>query len=195
MSFRYVVEAVEAADATDGDGGQTTVAWVESGPDTDDDRVGDECDNCPAVPNPGQRDVDADGLGDACDPCDNRPIQGSIMPSDGTLWPPDHTMRSVILRVAGLSPQKPDVSYRITGVSITEYSSKPGPSGGYVDLYQANNFEPDVEITGPLSLNLRAERAGKSQGRTYTIHVLAMDCSGAYAFDVAVAVPHDQGQQ
>lgn len=93
--------------------------------------------------------------------------------------------------LAGLVPQKPGVNYQITGVDVVEVSSKPGPSGGFVDLYQENDFEPDIEITGPLSVNLRAERAGKSQGRTYTIHVLATDCFGAYPFAVEVAVPHD----
>jgi len=96
--------------------------------------------------------------------------------------------------VAGLVPQEPGITYQITAVSLAESSSKPGPSGGYADVYEENNFEPDVEITGPLSVNLRAEPAGKSQGRTYTVHVLATDCSGDYPFDVTVAVPHDQGQ-
>lgn len=40
--------------------------------DTDDDGVGDVCDNCPG-PNPDQADVDADGRGDACDNCPNTP--------------------------------------------------------------------------------------------------------------------------
>jgi len=35
--------------------------------DADSDGVGDVCDNCPAVPNPGQEDIDNDGLGNACD--------------------------------------------------------------------------------------------------------------------------------
>jgi hypothetical protein len=40
-------------------------------PDTDDDGVSDDSDNCPNDANPGQEDADADGVGDVCDNCPN----------------------------------------------------------------------------------------------------------------------------
>lgn len=42
--------------------------------DSDGDEVGDDSDNCPLVPNPGQENVDGDASGDACDPCPLAPL-------------------------------------------------------------------------------------------------------------------------
>ena len=39
--------------------------------DSDNDGVGDACDNCIDKKNPGQADRDGDGIGDSCDPCKN----------------------------------------------------------------------------------------------------------------------------
>jgi hypothetical protein len=40
--------------------------------DADGDEIANAYDNCPAVPNPDQRDSDRDGFGDPCDPGDNK---------------------------------------------------------------------------------------------------------------------------
>jgi hypothetical protein len=45
------------------------LAMDECGEDSDDDRWGDYCDNCPSDHNWGQEDSDDDGIGDACDNC------------------------------------------------------------------------------------------------------------------------------
>jgi K319-like protein len=51
---------------------------------------------------------------------------------------------------------------------------------------------PDWEITGDLTLNVRAERAGKGTGRVYTITVACTDASGNTSIStVTVTVPHD----
>jgi len=39
------------------------------GMDCDGDGIGNQVDNCPAIPNPGQEDMDNDGVGDLCDNC------------------------------------------------------------------------------------------------------------------------------
>ena len=53
------------------------------------------------------------------------------------------------------------------------------------------NTDPDWEITGALTLNLRAERDGGGSGRVYTITVESRDGGGnASTRTVEVRVPH-----
>ncbi len=53
---------------------RTQIALLASFADSDEDRIPDEFDNCPAVANPDQRDSEGDGQGDACPPADSRPL-------------------------------------------------------------------------------------------------------------------------
>src|SRR5439155_629824 len=72
---------------------------------------------------------------------------------------------------------------RIVSVTSNE------PSNGAGDGKTAH----DWQITGPLTLELRAERAGSLSDRVYTITVEARDYSGnASRKFVEVSVPHDE---
>ena len=54
---------------------------------------------------------------------------------------------------------------------------------------------PDRVITGDLTVDLRAERSGKGDGRVYTVVVACTDDSGNSSLStVTVSVDHDQGK-
>ena len=76
------------------------------------------------------------------------------------------------------------VSAKIISVTSNEHSN-PGQRG------------PDWEITGPLSVDLRAERSGRGNGRVYTITVECEDDGGNVTTgEVTVTVPkgHQPGE-
>ncbi len=55
---------------------------------------------------------------------------------------------------------------------------------------------PDWEITGDLTVNLRAERSGAGSGREYTITMECTDAVGnSSTGTVSVTVPHDLGKK
>ena len=85
------------------------------------------------------------------------------------LWPANHSM---VRGLTGLSRSStffdPAPTARIVGVSSNE------PVDGADD----GNASPDWEITGPLTVNLRAERSGVGTGRVYTIQVEGSDAAG-----------------
>jgi len=102
--------------------------------------------------------------------------QISVTPK--TLWPPDHRMVPVSIFIDVADNCDPLPVAHISGVTSDEGQ---------------NRFAPDWEITGPLSLNLRAERLGSKEGRKYTIVVEVKDSSGNAVYtSVDVAVPHDR---
>jgi HYR domain len=115
------------------------------------------------------------------------PSISSVTATPNSLWPPDKTMVPVTI-----------------GVSVTDVcSSNPA---GRCQIISVSSNEPDGttqwQITGPLTLNLKADRFGThvpgtppgSGGRIYTITVRCTDGSGnASTKTVTVTVPHDQG--
>ena len=100
------------------------------------------------------------------------------------LWPPNHKMVPVEVTVDVHDLCDPTPTCRIVSVTSDE------PVNGSGD----GNTVPDWEITGALTVSLRAERSGNADGRVYTITVECVDDSGNAATTmVTVTVSHDQG--
>jgi hypothetical protein len=100
------------------------------------------------------------------------------------LWPVNHKMVPITL-TAVVSDNCTLAETEI--VSVTSNEAINGPGDG--------NTTPDYQITGKLTLNLRAERSGNGNSRIYTIRVQVTDASGNSATGtVNVTVPHDKGK-
>ena len=113
------------------------------------------------------------------------PAIAKLMAIPNTLWPPNHKIVPVNLIVSATDNCGPTTS-KIISVTSNEPGNGPGD----------DNPSGDWEITGDLTLNLRAERSGKGNGRIYTITVESQDTSGnSSTKSVLVTVPHDQNRK
>lgn len=91
----------------------------------------------------------------------------SISATPATLWPPDHKMVNVAIAVVATDLIDPSPVSQIVSVSSNQ------PDNGTGDGDTPNDFV----ITGPLTLQLRAERSGGKE-RIYTITVQTSDSFG-----------------
>jgi hypothetical protein len=91
----------------------------------------------------------------------------SITASPSVLWPPDHKMRSVTISVVAFDIADTSPTSHIVSVSSSQ------PVNGKAD----GHTSADWNVTGPLTVDLRAERAGNAD-RVYTITVETVDASG-----------------
>ena len=108
------------------------------------------------------------------------PAFKSLTASATTLWPPNHLMVPITVSAELVDLLDSAPTARIVGVTSNE------PVDGADD----GNTSPDWEITGPLSLNLRAERSGTGTGRIYTIQVEGKDAAGNTTLQaISVGVP------
>ena len=94
------------------------------------------------------------------------PVVTSISASPDLLWPPDHKMNQITVKVTANDLVDPNPGSQITAVSSNQ------PIDGTGD----GDTSPDWVITGPLSVDLRSERAG-DKDRVYTLTVITFDAS------------------
>ncbi len=113
-------------------------------------------------------------------PC--RPTEArKFVATPEVLWPPNHKMVPVTLSLAEGSCGA--LPCHIVSVTSSE-SGKKGSSRG--------SAAAQWNITGDLTVELQAERAGNGSGRTYTIVVECVDASGHRSTSsVTVPVAHD----
>lgn len=113
------------------------------------------------------------------------PVIQAISASPDTLWSPNHKMVPVTIAVTATDACSAAVTSRIVAVESNE------PEDGLGD----GDTAPDWEFTGLLTLNLRAERSGTGDGRTYTIIVECKDANGNVTTGTAtVTVPKNKGR-
>jgi hypothetical protein len=105
-------------------------------------------------------------------------------PSQQTLWPPNHKMVPVTVSVV-LSDNCGNTAAQCRILRVTSNEPINGPGDG--------NTRWDWEILNPMTVNLRAERAGLLNSRIYTLWVECQDSGGQIATaTTTVTVPHDQ---
>ena len=108
------------------------------------------------------------------------PTFNSLTASPNQLLVPNHKMVPVTITADVTDVVDPSPVTRIISVTSNE------PANGNGD----GNSAPDWEITGDLTLNLRAERSGTGSGRIYTITVESRDNAGNVSTQtVTVTVP------
>ena len=111
------------------------------------------------------------------------PSIDSISAAPNVIWPPNHKMVPVTISVSVSDDCDMNPSSQIISVSTNE------PENGLGD----GDTAPDWEITGDLTVNLRAEHSGNGSGRVYTITVGCTDNAGNSSDrQVTVIVPHDK---
>ena len=115
-------------------------------------------------------------------PANQPPDCSNAAPSESPLWPPNH--KFVRINVTGVTDSDGDtISINIDSIFQDE------PVNGKGD----GNTSPDGRGVGTDTAEVRAERAGRGNGRVYEIGYTADDSNGGTCTgSVFVGVPHDK---
>ncbi len=108
------------------------------------------------------------------------PTITGVTASPSRLWPPNHKMVPVSVTTAAAD---------VCGAASCEIASVTSnePANGHGD----GNTAADWQITGPTTVNVRAERSGGGDGRVYTLTVRCTDPAGnASTGSTTVTVAH-----
>jgi hypothetical protein len=111
------------------------------------------------------------------------PDIAAVAATPNMLWPPNHKMAPVKVTVDATDLCDPNFTCEIVAVTSNEA----------IDGLGDGDTSPDWLITGPLTVDVRAERSGTGNGRIYTITIECTDESGNSATAmVEVRVPHSR---
>lgn len=128
---------------------------------------------------------------------DTTPPDLAVSVSPATLWPPNHEMVeiAVTIEVSDDYDRFPEV--KLESVTSNEPDDAPGGGDGHTtqDIQTTEVWDSEQHKMVD-KISLRAERAGKGDGRIYTITYSATDFSGNTSTTSAiVTVPYDMGKQ
>ena len=115
----------------------------------------------------------------------------SPIPSLTMLWPADHNLHSVTIQANAFDNGGGPIT-----LDVDVISSEPEDDigdGSTIPDYEVVSVDDE---TGLIELLLRAERAGKGDGRTYSIVITATDASGNQSTAIIeIRAPHDRRKQ
>ena len=120
---------------------------------------------------------------------DTTPPVVMIRAAPAVLWPPDHRMRPVHFAIVAVDACDPSPAVLLQSVTSSEPDDAPGRGDGATtrDIQGAAIGTPDFDVL------LRAERADRGPGRTYSARYRSTDASGNVGRGVGiVVVPHDR---
>ncbi len=119
---------------------------------------------------------------------DTTPPTLSVTCSHETLWPANHKYVTVEVTINAEDETDEDPTVELVSVE----SSEPDDANGGGDGSTVN----DVVVLDDTTFELRAERSGSGDGRTYTLTYSATDASGNETeATCTVFVPHDMGEK